>query len=73
MAWPNYWHIETRGIEEKFTKVGKLRPCHSRHEVDNVMDKYAGDLVREYPKYKGKFSREARVIINGYKVCTNEE
>lgn len=35
-----------------------------------VMDKYKDDVVKEFPKYK--FSRDARVIINGDKVCSSE-
>ena len=68
-------HVETWGTDYynqfAFTK-GKLRPCKTRKAVDNVMDKYANDLVREFPKYKGKFTREARVIIKEDKFCSDE-
>ena len=49
-----------------------LRPCKTRKEVDRVMDKYQGDLVKLFPQWKGPFKREAKVIINGYKDCTDE-
>lgn len=67
-------HIETWGIDKltqfPFTK-GELRPCKTRHLVDDVMDKYSADLVKLFPK-RSWFYRLARVIIDGYKECTDE-
>lgn len=74
----NHWHIETWGIDKykqfEGTKGLKeaMKPCHSRHLVDNVIDKYKGDILQQFPNYKDKFSRDARVIINGAKACSNE-
>ncbi|KAJ4986534.1 hypothetical protein SVAN01_07970 [Stagonosporopsis vannaccii] len=70
----NYMHIETWSTDPNnqfgFTK-GELRPCKTRRLVDEVMDKYAADILKLFPDW-GWFHREAKVIINGYKDCTNE-
>ncbi|KAH6638827.1 hypothetical protein C7974DRAFT_421492 [Boeremia exigua] len=71
----NYLHIETWGTDYDhqfgFT-VGELKPCKTRKLVDQVMDKYQGDLVGLFPEWKNSFKREAKVIINGFDSCTNE-
>lgn len=53
-----------------FTK-GELKPCKTRHLVDEVMDKYKNDLVKLFPTW-GEWHREAKVIIDGYKSCTDK-
>ena len=72
----NYWHLETWGANAdqrwQFTEIGELKPCATRYMVDKVMDKYQNDIVKQFPDYKGKFTRDARVIINGDKVCSDE-
>ena len=40
--------------------------------VDKVMDMYQDDIVKLFPDFKGKFTRDARVIIDGAKVCSDE-
>ncbi|KAF9691435.1 hypothetical protein EKO04_010920 [Ascochyta lentis] len=77
VPWPtlgNFWHIETWGADavHQFSEFGVLRPCRTRDEVDDVMDKYANDLTGFFPQWKNWFHRDARVIDDGYKVCTNE-
>ncbi|KAJ4339862.1 hypothetical protein N0V95_007657 [Ascochyta clinopodiicola] len=70
----NFWHVETWGIDalHQFSEFGELRPCQTRHIVDLVMDKYANDLVGLFPQEKGWFHRETRVMLDGYRVCSNE-
>lgn len=73
----NAMHVETWGTNygDQFGDVspkGKLRPCKSRTLVDKVMDSMKDDLVKEFPDWKDRFSRETRVIIDGYTVCTDE-
>lgn len=71
----NYMHLQTWGTDMvnqfAFTK-GTLRPCKTRHEVDKVMDKYQKDLVKLLPQWQGPFKRDAKVIIDGDKVCSGE-
>ncbi|KAH6638828.1 hypothetical protein C7974DRAFT_409832 [Boeremia exigua] len=71
---PSFWHVLTgsAGHGKEPSPFGYLRPCKTRTEVDAVMDKYKDDIVKEFPRYGKDFSRDARVIINGYKVCSDE-
>jgi hypothetical protein len=36
------------------------------------MDKYQDDIVKQFPNFKGYFTRDVRVIIEGEKVRSNE-
>lgn len=73
----NAMHVETWGTVygDQFADVspkGSLQPCKTRPLVDKVMDSMKDDLVKEFPDWKDRFSREARVIIDSYRVCTDE-
>ncbi|KAJ8105091.1 hypothetical protein OPT61_g10388 [Boeremia exigua] len=71
----NYMYIETWSSDATnqfgFTK-GQLRPCKTCALIDDVMDKYEKDICDLFPEWNNWFSRDAKVILNGYKVCSNE-
>ncbi|KAH6644255.1 hypothetical protein C7974DRAFT_407949 [Boeremia exigua] len=68
----NNWFLELSGSPYKFSKHGNLKPCATRPYVDAELDHYRLDLEREFTEWAGRFKRETRVIINGYKSCTDE-
>ena len=64
-------HVEFYGSPAQFSKHGNLKPCGTRAAVDAELDKYRS-LEGEFPQWKGHFSRDTRVVIDGYKVCSDE-
>jgi hypothetical protein len=70
----NKLHIETWHVKDSkppFTK-GILHPCKTRQYVDEVMDSKQKQLEDLFPQWKGKFHREAKVIIDGWKSCADD-
>ncbi|KAF3032378.1 hypothetical protein E8E12_002343 [Didymella heteroderae] len=55
-----------------FTITDAFHPCKTRKWVDKYIDKYAKDLIEPLPEWQGPFKRDSRVIIDGFKVCSNE-
>lgn len=47
-------------------------PCHTRDAIDKELDGYKDLCEQQFPDWKGRFSRDTRVIIDGWKVCTDE-
>lgn len=72
MGWKNFWHAEIWGCPNQFSRYGNLKPCGTRSAVDAKLDKYAGELEAEFPPWKSNFKRDTRVIIDGWKTCTDE-
>ena len=69
--WQNYLHVEFYGSPTKLSQHGNLKPCGTSAAVDVELDNYMS-LEGEFPAWKGHFKRETRVIIDGYKVCSDE-
>ncbi|OSS46689.1 hypothetical protein B5807_09072 [Epicoccum nigrum] len=73
----NSFLIETWGTDPdhqfgEARKIPGLHPCKTRPYVDEVMDSMQQRLEDLFPEQKGKFHREAEVIIRDYKSCTDE-
>lgn len=71
---PNSMLIETWGSDQgdRFEGARKetFRPCHTRPFVDEAMISKQQRLEELFPDFKGKFKRDAKVIIDGYTVCS---
>ncbi|KAJ4404992.1 hypothetical protein N0V91_005535 [Didymella pomorum] len=64
----NYWDIEIWGSPTQFSAHGNLKPCATRRYIDSLLDMYkeqAEQAEQHFPDWKGIFSRDTRVIIDG--------
>ncbi|KAJ8110314.1 hypothetical protein OPT61_g6819 [Boeremia exigua] len=68
----NNWFLELWGDPSQFSQHGNLKPCGTRAAVDAQLDRYRGDIEEQFPSWRGHFRRDTRVIIDGYKVCSDE-
>ncbi|KAJ4338171.1 hypothetical protein N0V87_004148 [Didymella glomerata] len=68
----NYWDVEFYGSPQQFSKHGNLKPCATRPYIDHLLDMYKEQAEQYFPDWQGKFSRDTRVIIDGWKICSSE-
>ncbi|KAJ4367889.1 hypothetical protein N0V86_009729 [Didymella sp. IMI 355093] len=69
---PNYWDVEFYGQPSRFSKHGNLKPCATRSYIDKELAMFKNLCEQQFPDWKGRFTYDTRVIINGWKICSDE-